>query len=124
MGNKESLTATEQKDQVIPIAVASEKGGVSGVAAGRGAARLVVIGDSMLLSNGVLDSVGNRDFASLCVSWLLDRQQSLAIGPRPLREWRLSLSQRQINLIQWSLLGALPGGVLLLGFVVWSRRRA
>lgn len=114
----------DQKDQVIPIAVASEKGGVSGVAAGRGAARLVVIGDSMLLSNGVLDSVGNRDFASLCVSWLLDRQQSLAIGPRPLREWRLSLSQRQINLIQWSLLGALPGGVLLLGFVVWSRRRA
>jgi hypothetical protein len=26
--------------------------------------------------------------------------------------------------MQWSLLGALPGGVLLLGLLVWSRRRA
>lgn len=119
-----SLEAGDRKDQVIPIAVAAEKGGVSGVAAGRGAARLVVLGDSMLLTNGVLDSDANRDFAGLCVSWLLDRQQSLAIGPRPLKEWRLNLSHRQVNLMQWSLLGALPGSVLLLGLLVWSRRRA
>ena len=116
--------AGDRRDQVIPIAVAAEKDGVPGVTAGRGAARLVVLGDSMLLTNGVLDSDANRDFAGFCVSWLLDRPQSLAIGPRPLKEWRLSLSRRQVNLMQWSLLAALPGGVLLLGLLVWSRRRA
>ena len=84
----------------------------------------MVLGESMLLTNGVLDSDANRDFAGFCVSWLLDRPQSLAIGPRPLKEWRLSLSRRQVNLMQWSLLAALPGGVLLLGLLVWSRRRA
>jgi hypothetical protein len=114
----------DQKDRLVPLAVASEKGGVSGVAAGRGATRLVVVGDSALLSNGFIDNVGNRDFAGLCVSWLLDRPQSLAIGPRPLREWRLSLSGSQLNLLQWSLLGGLPGSVLTLGLVIWSRRRA
>lgn len=114
----------DQKNRAIPLAVAAEKGGVTGVAAGRGAARLVVLGDSAMLCNGFIDNVGNRDFAGLCVSWLLDRPQSLAIGPRPLREWRLSLSGRQLNLLQWSLLGGLPGGVLALGLVIWSRRRA
>jgi ABC-type uncharacterized transport system involved in gliding motility auxiliary subunit len=114
----------DQKDRAIPLAVAAERGGVTGVAAGRGAARLVVLGDSAMLCNGFIDNVGNRDFAGLCVSWLLDRPQSLAIGPRPLREWRLALSGRQVNLLQWSLLGGLPGGVLTLGLVIWSRRRA
>lgn len=107
----------------IPMAVASEKGGVSGLSAGRGTARLVVVGDSALWANGPLQSLGNRDFAALCINWLLDRQQALAIGPRALSEYRLNLTPPQLRLLNGVLLGALPGGVLLLGFMVWARRR-
>jgi hypothetical protein len=108
----------------IPLAVAAEQGGVAGVTAGRGTARVVVIGDSTLFGNEVLDGYHNREFADLTVAWLLDRTQFLAIGPRPIREYRLELTDAQMRTLRWLLLGGLPGGVLLLGFVVWFRRRA
>jgi hypothetical protein len=107
----------------VPMAVASEKGGVSGLNAGRGTARVVVIGDAALFANGPINSLGNRDFAALCISWLLDRQQSMAIGPRTISEYRLNLTDAQLRLLDSVLLGALPGGVLMMGLVVWMRRR-
>jgi hypothetical protein len=54
---------------------------------------------------------------------LLDRQQSMAIGPRAISEYRLNLTAPQLRLLNGVLLGALPGGVLILGFMVWARRR-
>jgi hypothetical protein len=67
---------------------------------------------------------GNREFGGLVVSWLLDRPQSLAIGPRPIREYRLSLTDRQQRVLRWTLIAAIPGAILLVGLVVWVRRRA
>jgi hypothetical protein len=75
------------------------------------------------LANAGIKSLGNRDFAALCINWLLDRQQSMAIGPRSISEYRLNLTPPQMRLLNGVLLGALPGGVLLLGFLVWARRR-
>jgi len=106
------------------MAVASERGGVSGISAARGTSRLIVVGDSLLFSNSPINSAANRDFAALSVNWLLDRQQSLAIGPRAVAEYRLNLTGRQMRLVRIALLGALPGGALALGFLVWLRRRA
>lgn len=108
----------------IPLAVAAERGGVAGVTAGRGTGRLVVIGDSSMFGNAAFGGYANAEFAELCVAWLLDRTQMLAIGPKPIREFRVELSGAQMRAIQGMLLGALPGGVLLLGFVVWFRRRS
>ncbi len=107
----------------IPMAAAAERGGVTGVAAGRGTARLVVVGDYLMFGNDAFNNPGNVDFAELTLSWLLDRTQLLAIGPKPVREYRLYLTPAQNRAIRWTLLGILPGSVLLVGFVVWSRRR-
>lgn len=127
-GNASFDPAKDTRNSPIPIAVAAEKGGVSGVAAGRGSTRIVVIGDSTMLANETLDEprdlAGNRDFAGLVVSWLLDRPQSLAIGPRRIREYRLNLTARQQGILHWTLVGGLPGGILLVGLGVWFRRRA
>lgn len=123
-GNAMFDPAHDKKDSEIPLVVAAERGGVSGVAAGRGATRLLVVGDSILFGNQTLMQLDNRDFASLCVAWLLDRQQSLAIGPKPLREWRLNLSESTLSRLRWVLLAGLPGSVLLLGVIVWARRRS
>jgi len=122
-GREFSFVEGKDRQGEIPLAVASEKGGVSGLSAGRGTARLVVVGDAALWANGFLQSLGNRDFAALCVNWLLDRQQSMAIGPRAISEYRLNLTGPQLRLLHGVLLGALPGGVLIVGFLVWARRR-
>lgn len=107
----------------IPMAAAAERGGVAGVAAGRGTARLVVVGDYLMFGNDAFNNPGNVDFAELTLAWLMDRTELLAIGPKPVREYRLYLTPAQHRAIRWTLLGILPGTVLLLGFVVWFRRR-
>jgi hypothetical protein len=107
----------------IPMAAAAERGGVAGVAAGKGTARLVVIGDSMVFGNDAFSNPGNVDFAELTLAWLLDRTELLAIGPKPIQEYRLYLTPAQYRSVRWTLLGVLPGSVLVLGVLVWFRRR-
>lgn len=105
------------------MAAAVEKGGLDGVAANRGATRNVVIGDSWMFGNEYLAAGSNRDFANLTLAWLLDRSNFLAIGPKPLSEYRLNLTDRQMTLLRAALLAGMPGVVLTLGFAVWFRRR-
>jgi ABC-type uncharacterized transport system involved in gliding motility auxiliary subunit len=107
----------------VPLMVAVEKGTIPGVAADTGSTRLVVVGDSLFLVNAIIEFDANRDFESLAVNWLLDRAQLLAIGPRPIHEYRISLTQSQMSGARWILMGAMPGVVLLAGLLVWAGRR-
>ena len=45
------------------------------------------------------------------------------IGPRPVKEFRLTMTRDQLEKVRWLLLGALPGGVLAFGWLVWLVRR-
>jgi len=66
----------------------------------------------------------NRDFLNAAVNWLCDRPTLIeGIGPRPVTEFRLQLTQHQQRQMRWLLLGALPGGVLFVGWLVWLVRR-
>ena len=59
------------------------------------------------------------------MSWLLDRSQLLGgIGPQPVREYRIMMTNSQALAARWILIAGLPGSVLLLGGLVWLRRRA
>lgn len=108
----------------VPLMVAVERGGVRNVTADRGATRLVVAGDSVFLANDTIDKAANRDFAHHAVNWLLAREDMLvAIPPRPLKEYKLTLSKAQMRRVQWILLAGMPGAALLLGALVWLRRR-
>ncbi len=107
-----------------PLMVAVEQKGVKGVASASGGTRMVVVGDSLFLDNHYIEAGANRDFVSYAVNWLLDRPTLLkGIGPRPVVEFRLLMTREQQRDVRWLLLGALPGGVLLLGGLVWLRRR-
>ncbi|MBM3879178.1 MAG: hypothetical protein FJ387_05595 [Verrucomicrobia bacterium] len=109
----------------IPLAVAVEKGSIQGVRADRGSSRLVVVGESVFLANQTIEKLSNFQFASLAVSWLLDQPGAVAgIAPRPVREYRLTLTRRELFHVQLILLVALPGAVVLLGTLVWMRRRS
>jgi hypothetical protein len=108
----------------VPLMVAVEKGGIRGVAADRGATRLVVVGDSLCLGNNSLDRMGNREFASHAVNWLLARHELLGgLGPKPIKEFKLTMTASQLTQARWLLLAGMPGAVLAAGFVVWARRR-
>jgi len=106
------------------LIAAVEQKPVPGVTNPRGNTRIVVAGDSIFLGNYYLEGGGNRDFLNSAANWLLDRPQLLeGIGPRPVTEFRLLLTKHQQEQLRWLLLGALPGGVLLFGWLVWLVRR-
>lgn len=107
-----------------PLMAAVEQKTVSGVANSRGATRIVVAGDSFFLGNQMIEAGANRDFVGYAANWLLDRTVLLeGIGPRPVKEFRLTITHEQQQQVRWLLLGALPGGVLAFGWLVWLVRR-
>jgi hypothetical protein len=108
----------------IPLIAAVERGSIQGISASRGAARIVVVGESLFLGNVGIEFQANRDFARSAVNWLLNREVLLdAIGPRPITEYRVTLTRAQMETARWLLLAVFPGIVLLAGTVVWVRRR-
>jgi ABC-2 type transport system permease protein len=107
----------------VPLAVAVEKGSIPNLSAERGTTRMVVVGDSVFLGNQMIDSAANRDFAQHAVNWLLDRSVLLAVPPRPIKEFKLTMTKSQLAATQWILLAGMPGFVLLVGLGVWVRRR-
>jgi hypothetical protein len=116
---------TNRVRKAYPLMAAVEKGGVKGVITERGMTRLLVVGDSIFLANHQIESAANRDFGALAVNWLLDRPQLVeGIGPRQITEYKLVMSNTQLQSAQWILLGGMPGAILLLGGVVWLRRRS
>jgi len=107
-----------------PLAVAVEKGAVPGVVTGRSNTRMVVVGDSFFLGNQLIESVNNADFGAYAVNWLLDRTFLLhQVGSKPVREFRVTLSARQMRALEWTLLAGIPAGLLLVGLVIWWHRR-
>jgi hypothetical protein len=110
--------------QKFPLLVAVEKSAIKGVITERGSTRMVVVGDSLFLANHQISAAANRDFAVCAINWLLDRTQLLeGLGPRPILEYRLIMTPGQLQRAQWLLVGAMPGAALLLGGLVWFRRR-
>ncbi len=107
----------------VCLAVAVEKGKIKNVNADRGTTRIVAVGDSLFLDNQMIDQYGNRDFASLAVNWLLDRSELLAIQRHPIKEYKLTMTSSQLKTVLWLMLAGMPGTVLLLGLLVWVRRR-
>ena len=106
------------------IAVAVEKGGLRNVSADRGTTRIVATGESLFLVNNAIDREANRQFATHAVNWLLARNDLLvAVPPRPLSEYKLTLTDAQMSAVRWILMAGLPGAALFLGALVWLRRR-
>jgi hypothetical protein len=126
-----ALTTTNAVDSTrhkaaYPLLVAVEQGVINGVNASRaGGTRIVVAGDSVFLDDLVIDMAGNHYFAARALNWLLDRPQLLlsGLGPQPIAEYRLYMTNSQTRAIQWLFLAGMPAAVLALGALVWLRRR-
>jgi ABC-type uncharacterized transport system len=125
-GAHASLTnAPSQPEQQWPLMVAVEQNPAKDILSNnRGSTRIIVTGDSFFLTNARIGLAANNDFAGFAANWLLERDVLLeGVGPQPVTVHQLLLTKDQLQTIKWVLLGAIPGGVLLLGVLVWFRRR-
>ncbi|HEY3755067.1 MAG TPA: GldG family protein [Opitutaceae bacterium] len=85
--------------------------------------RFLVIGSGDLFDNARIARQGALDFLLGCVNWMADRDRELNIPARPLERFQLSLSDRELQNLRYSLMFAVPGAAALLGLIVyWTRR--
>lgn len=86
-------------------------------------ARVVVVGDSDLITNNGIGYYSNRDFALNVVSWLAGEEGGITVGRKSLRNSAVSpISAETYHLILASSL-VLPELLLLFGLAVWWRRK-
>ena len=90
----------------------------------RGPTRLVVLGDSNFASDQLLQaSQANVVLLIDTLNWLAERESLLGIPPKKPERVRLSLTGGQMAWLYGLALLILPGLSVILGVVVWLRRR-
>jgi gliding motility-associatede transport system auxiliary component len=85
--------------------------------------RFVVLGTSAVAANGYLGFQGNRDFVMNSVDWLSAEENLISIRPKSPEEQHLDLSSEQMGRILYLGVFGLPLLIIVLGGVVWWRRR-
>lgn len=86
-------------------------------------ARLALLGDATMMSNGGLIHAGNRNLALNVMSWLTSDQETLEITASERRVSRLFLTKRERSRLRLLVLDILPLMILLPGLVIWRRRQ-
>ncbi|MEX0270852.1 GldG family protein [Leptolyngbyaceae cyanobacterium UHCC 1019] len=86
--------------------------------------RLVVIGNSSFVANGLLEQVANGDVFFNSVRWLSQQEQPvLAVRPKDAKNRRINLTTQQASLTSWLALGILPLLAFGTAIAVWWKRR-
>jgi ABC-type uncharacterized transport system involved in gliding motility auxiliary subunit len=85
--------------------------------------RLVVFGDSDFLTDFEISNAGNLTLAMNAINWLVVREHALGIAPRQVEQVSLFLSQQQLRTILLITLLIMPGAAIVLGVMVWRKRR-
>lgn len=109
---------------------ADKKGPVSvGVAVspaktdGQPAAKIVVLGTAAFANNRFLNIFFNRDFFLNAVNWLVGQEEMISIRPRSLRSSRIQLTEGESRAVFYLSFLILPELLVIVGLVVWWRRR-
>lgn len=101
----------------LPVAVSMER------VAPNGRARLIVYGNARFATDRYVQSGGNMDFFANAVNWLVEDEELISIRPRQTYQEMLYVPTTDARL--WAIFVALgmPLLVLVLGGLVWWRRR-
>ncbi len=94
-------------------------------ASGGNTARLVVFGNSSFVTNVRLRlaQFANPLLFGNVIHWLAGQENLIAIPPKPTSSYPLVLNADQANFVFLSSFLFLPGAVLLIGAIIWWRRR-
>lgn len=106
--------------------VALEGAGVGG-AGGDARSRLVVLGNATFATNRWMnhqDALGNQQFFENIINWLAGQEQLIAVPPRDPNLRPLAvMTENEINLVLWTSVVLVPLAALLIGSLLWWRRR-
>ena len=83
----------------------------------------VLLGSSAFLESDLFGFQGNSDLFVSSLQWLIDRPDLIAIGPKRPIPRQVFLSPDQGRMIFYGSTLGLPFAVLLIGAIVWLRRR-
>lgn len=87
------------------------------------AGRVVAFSCSDFISNNRLGNEGNLTLVLASINWLVGRDDQLTVPPRRIEKFQLTLNQKELLRLRYSLWFGLPCAAALLGFIVyWTRR--
>jgi len=88
--------------------------------------RMIVVGDSDVLNERFFVNEGflNRDFFSGAVAWLTKQESLISIAPKNPEHVKLTLTQDELTNMELVTLGLMPVLGIILGIMVWRRRRS
>ncbi|MBK1834756.1 DUF7088 domain-containing protein [Roseibacillus ishigakijimensis] len=112
-----------RREQGLPVAAAVIMGDAKSDEAAEAAARMVVISNSHFL-HPERAREEQIDFVKNSVNWLIGREELVGVGPRGLRTYKLNLIGPEVSFLNNLILLFLPAGLLVMGGLVWSNRRA
>jgi ABC-type uncharacterized transport system involved in gliding motility auxiliary subunit len=119
----------DKGDKAGPIVIASavsapaDAGAATAGASAKGESRLVVVGDSDFVSNGALNSAGNRDLSLNMGNWLAQQEDMIAIRPRDPADRRITMTQDQMLYLWIFAMFIVPGLLFATAVGVWWKRR-
>ncbi len=85
--------------------------------------RIVVVGSGSFLANAYSGNGGNIDLGINMVNWLANEERLIATQPRAVKDSAVTLSKTKLSIIGGGFLLALPTLLMLVGGVLWWRRR-
>lgn len=104
------------EDKVGPL-------GVAAIAGLRDGGRIAAYGSDDIVSNLFIEFSGNRDLLLNTVNWLTKDESFISIRPKVGKEGKINITPGQINFLQFFTIVGLPGIVMLVGIIVWLKRR-
>lgn len=106
----------------VPVAVAVEKGNLP-IDVEIKPTRLVVIGDSSMISNGALLAGYTPDFFINALNWLLERSDAPTFAPKIPSKVRLNIDRKRLRSASLATIVIMPALVLVIGLAVSLGRR-
>jgi ABC-type uncharacterized transport system involved in gliding motility auxiliary subunit len=100
---------------------------VLGAAASKGdkdkQSRIVVVGSSGWVANGIFRFNGNRDLALNMANWLSSDEDLISIRPKEPEDRRLTMTRRQMSTVFYNSVIFIPLIIIASGMAVWWKRR-
>ncbi len=86
-------------------------------------AQLVVIGDVNFATNEYIENPGNADLFRNAINWLAKKEKQLGISAKPPDFRKAAISPVQMKVIFWVSIAGIPVVPVVVGSIVWWKRR-
>ena len=83
----------------------------------------IIVGSGSFLANAYSGNGGNLDLGVNMVNWLGNEERLITAQPRAVKDGAVSLSKIHLTIISGSFLIAMPMLLMLVGAILWWRRR-